>query len=175
MAFSEPEQIVSQIDIQKGSHVADIGTGTGFYSFAAAQAVGPSGRVFALDVQKDLLERLKHEATQRGLGNITTVWVDAEKPNGTRLRDTSINLVILANIFFQAEDKDGLIAEVKRILAPGGSVLIVDWKESFGGVGPRFDQVFDQKQAEQFFNDQGFSLVKNINAGEHHYGLLYSK
>ncbi len=57
MAFSEPEQIVSQLELAKGSQVADIGTGTGFYSFAAAQAVGPNGRVFALDVQKDLLER----------------------------------------------------------------------------------------------------------------------
>lgn len=175
MPFSEPDQIVAQVGIPKGVQVADIGSGTGFYSFAAAQAVGPNGKVFALDVQKDLLERLKTEATQRGLGNITTVWVDAEKPNGTRLRDDSINIVIAANVLFQIEDKEGFMQEVKRILSSDGMILVVDWMESFGGVGPHSDQVFNKTDAEQLFTSHGFSVAKTIEAGEHHYGLVFQK
>jgi len=173
MPFSEPEQIVAQLNLNKGSQVADIGSGTGFYSFAAAEAVGPSGRVFSLDVQKDLLERIKTEAIAKGVGNITTVWVDAEKPNGTRLRDASISAVIVANVLFQVEDKEGLITEVKRILSPGGIVLVVDWSESFGGVGPHFDQVFNKEAAENLFTSHGFSIVKIVEAGEHHYGVIF--
>lgn len=175
MPFSEPDNIVAQLGIPKGVQVADIGAGTGFYSFAAAQAVGPSGKVFALDVQKDLLERLKTEATQRGLGNITTVWVDAEKSNGTRLRDASIHTAIVANVLFQIEDKEGFIQEVKRILAPDGMILVVDWAESFGGVGPHSDQVFNKEAAEQLFTSHGFKVTKTIEAGEHHYGLVFQK
>ncbi len=175
MPFSEPKQIVAQLSITKGSQVADIGSGTGFYSFAASEAVGPNGRVFALDVQKDLLERLKAEATEKGIGNITTVWVDAEKPNGTRLRDASIDTAIVANVLFQVEDKEGFIQEVKRILSPNGMILVVDWAESFGGVGPHSDQVFNKDASEQLFTSHGFSVTKTIEAGEHHYGLVFKK
>jgi ubiquinone/menaquinone biosynthesis C-methylase UbiE len=175
MSFSEPDKIIASINLSKDDHVADIGAGTGFYSFAAAKAVGPSGRVFALDVQKDLLERLKKEATHLGIGNITTVWVDAEKPNGTRLRDHSIHVAIVANILFQVEDKDGLLNEIQRILSREGRVLVVDWTESFGGLGPSSDQVFNQQAATDLFTKYGFKVQATVEAGAHHYGLVFQK
>jgi len=172
MAFSEPDQIVAQLGIERGWHIADIGAGTGFYSFAAARLAGPGGKVFALDVQKDLLERLKGEAQKKGLTNITTVWVDAEKNQGTRLRDQSIDLAILANVLFQIEDKNSLVTEVKRILKPKGKIIVVDWMESFGGIGPHPNQVFNETTAKELFSGAGFTMIKNISSGEHHYGLL---
>lgn len=173
MAFSEPDQIVAQIGIERGWQIADIGAGTGFYSFAAARATGSSGKVFALDVQKDLLERLKNEAQKKGIANITTVWVNAEAAQGTRLRDGSIDLAIAANVLFQIEDKNSFITEVKRILKPKAKILVVDWAESFGGLGPRSDQVFNEQAAQQLFSAAGFTTIKTISSGEHHYGILF--
>ena len=60
--FSDPEKNIEQFSLGKGMHVADFGTGSGFYALAAAEAVGETGRVYAIDVQKDLLEKLKKEA-----------------------------------------------------------------------------------------------------------------
>lgn len=175
MSFSEPEQIVANLNIPRGAQVADIGAGTGFYSFAAAEVIGSNGKVFSLDVQKELLERLKSEASERGFTNITTVWVDAEKPNGTRLRDQSIDVVILANVLFQLEDKNGLVREVNRILKPSGMVLVVDWSESFGGMGPSAEQVFNESLARSLFEENGFTVYETIPAGEHHYGIIFKK
>lgn len=173
VSFSDPEKIIADAGIAKASQVADIGAGSGFYSFAAAKAVGPQGNVFALEVQKDLLEKIKNEAIAREVKNLMTVWGDAEKMNGTRLRDHSINTVILANILFQIHDKEALLAEVKRILVPGGNVLVVDWSESFGGLGPRTESVFNQEDAEKLFSTHEFSMVRTLPAGEHHYGIIF--
>jgi len=70
-----------------GMKVADVGAGSGFYSLEAARKVGSSGRVYAIDVQKNLLERLRSQAISEGLGNVEVVWGNAEKIGGTKVRE----------------------------------------------------------------------------------------
>ena len=175
MAFSEPAKNIEQLGIQEGSSVADLGAGSGFYSIAAAQAVGPSGRVYAVDVQQDLLGRLKNMAHTSKIHNLEVVHGDIETLNGTRLREQSVEVVIVANVMFQLDHKDGLVDEVSRILKPGGRVLVVDWTDSFGGLGPQADMVFGQEDAKALFEKKGMSFVTGILAGDHHYGLIFRK
>lgn len=172
--FSDPASIVAQIGLREGDHVADLGAGTGHYSAAAGIAVGSSGQVFAVEVQKDLLPRLEHDVKERGAHNVTPVWGDIEKVNGTRIREDSVDFVFVCNVLFQVEDRAGLMGEVRRILKPAGQVLVVDWSESFGGLGPQPNQVIDQNSAKLIFTDSGFRLVKDLQAGKHHYGFIAS-
>jgi ubiquinone/menaquinone biosynthesis C-methylase UbiE len=175
MAFSEPNKIIEQVGIQEGASVADLGAGSGFYSMAAAQAVGPQGRVYAIDIQQELLTRLKTTANQQRIHNIEVLHGDIEHIGGTRIREASVDLVIAANVMFQLDNKEGLIEEAKRILKPNGRLLIVDWTDSFGGLGPQGDMVFAQTDAKKLCEAKGLAFATGVVAGDHHYGLIFRK
>lgn len=173
--FSDPIHNIAQFDLQSGSRVADLGAGSGVLAIAAARAVGDAGKVYAVEVQKGLLERIKTQAKEARVNNIEALWGDIERPKGTHLKDHMVDAVIASNVLFQVEHKEGFVAEVKRILKPGGKLLLVDWTESFGGMGPHKDAVVPEKVAQDLFLKSGFVLVKKINAGAHHYGLVFRK
>ncbi len=173
--FSDPVKNVEQCAILPGMEIADLGSGSGYYTIAAAKALMSSGRVYAIDAQKDLLTKLKNSATGQGLYNVEVIWGDIEKPNGTKLRDNSVDFVFLCNVLFQLESKDAIIKEVKRILRPSGRALVVDWADSFGGLGPKPDMIFGKAKAVEIFEKNGFHMDKEISAGAHHYGLIYKK
>ena len=174
--FSDPNTIVPQLQIPLGSSVADLGTGTGVYAFLIAKVVGPTGKVYACDVQRDMLTRLENEIKDRGVTNIQTVLSNVETHQGTKLRDQSIDWVIVANVLYRIEDREGFIKEIGRILKPGGSVLLVDWAESFGNLGPHPREVINAVDAEKKFTELGFRKnPRTIQAGSHHYGIIFNK
>lgn len=173
--FSEPTKVIEQCGIQAGMEIADLGSGSGFYTLAAGKALISTGKVYAVDVQKDLLSKLKNLATKEGVYNIEVVWGDIEKLNGTKLRDHSIDFSMLCNVFFQIEDKPTIIKEIKRILKPGGRLLFVDWASSFGGIGPHPEAVVKKDVAKEMFEKAGFHVDREIMAGSHHYGFIFKK
>lgn len=175
MNFTAPKNNIAQFGLREGMHVADLGAGSGHYSLAAAHMVGTTGRVYAIEVQKDLLQRIKNLALQEKIRNIEIIWGNVEELHGTKLRDNSVDAAILSNILFQFEDKTGGLREAKRILRPAGRMLVVDWAESFGGMGPPQDAVVSQKKARELCEEVGFTFEGVIEAGEHHYGFIVKK
>ena len=173
--FSDPKKNIEQFGLQSGSVVADIGSGAGFYTFAAARAVGRLGRVYAIDVLKEMLQKIKNEAERSGLGNIEALWGNIEKIGGSRLSDASVDAALVCDALFQIVNKGAFSLEVKRILKPLGRVLIVDWSESFGGIGPQPEHVFASDVARSLFEKAGFKFEREISAGTHHYGLIFRK
>ena len=173
--FSDPQKNIEQCGIQVGMEIADLGSGSGFYTMTAAKALFSTGRVYAVDVQKDLLTKIKNSAIREGLHNVEVIWGDIEKPNGTHLRDGSIDLCLICNILFQVENKRSTIDEIKRILKPGGLVLVVDWADSFGGIGPKPDAVVKKEVVLDMMEKSGFHMDREISAGAHHYGIIFKK
>lgn len=173
--FSDPVKNIEQCGIQAGMEIADFGSGSGHYTLAASKALMATGRVYAVDIQQDLLSKLKNTATKEGLYNIEVIWGDIDKLGGTKLRDSTMDLVLLCNIMFQLENKEAVVNEVKRVLKPAGRVLVVDWTDSFGGIGPKPEAVVTKIKAQEIFEKAGFHLDREISAGSHHYGLIYKK
>lgn len=160
--------------LREGQKVAELGVGSGHYAIAAAHIVGPSGRVYAVDIQEELLGHVRAEAEKRRLRNIDTIWGDLEKQGGTKLRPQAVDAAILSNTLFQLAHKDAAVAELRRILVPGGKLLVVDWAGSYGGTGPAPDQVVSEREAEELFIGAGFHKVKNFRAGAHHYAIVFT-
>jgi ubiquinone/menaquinone biosynthesis C-methylase UbiE len=173
--FSDPENNIKQFALASGMQAADFGSGSGFYTFALARAVAPNGKVFAVDIQKDLLEKLKSGARENHLSNVDIIWGDLEHLGGTKLRESSMDAVTACNIFFQIENKDGLCLEIKRVLKPNARVLVVDWAGSFAGIGPLENDVVPKMKMTSIFQDHGFVLDREISAGAEHYGLIFRK
>lgn len=172
--FSSPHENVLHLALREGMKVGDFGAGTGHYAQAAAAIVGRDGKVYAIDVQENILKHLRLNTHQHHQSAIDTVWGDIEKPGGTHLRDASLDAVILANTFFQVENRFGCLKEIKRVLKSGGKLMVVDWAGSYGGMGPAMEQVVSEHETEAFFINGGFHKVKSFRAGPHHYGIIFT-
>ncbi len=122
-----------------------------------------------------MLQKLQKEAHARGLTNIEIIWADLDKTNGTKLRPDSMDAVIASNVFFQFEQKEIACQEIKRILKVGGRVLVIDWLNSFGGLGPESGAVFTEDKARELFIKNGFKEDRVINAGANHYGIIFRR
>lgn len=173
--FSDPVHNIEQFGLSDGAVVADLGAGSGFYTLAAAKAVAPTGRVYAIDVQRDLLDRIKKEAGRLHLGNVDVLSGDLEKLGGSKIKENSCTAAIASNILFMLSDKKTFFLEAKRILKSSGKLLVVDWAGSFGQMGPHLDHVVYKDDAVKLALAAGFTLDKEISAGAHHYGIIFRK
>lgn len=174
MSFADPQKNILQMGLHEGMKVADLGSGVGHYALLIAKIVGDTGRVYAIDVQEDALTRLRADAGSHGVKNLETVWGNIEKAGGTMLKDTSLDAVVLSNTLFQLEDKEGALTEIKRILKPGGKLLVIDWAGPYAGMGPHKDYVMSESKAEEFFITRGFHKAKSFRGGPHHYAIVFT-
>jgi FkbM family methyltransferase len=169
--FSDPVKNLKAFGLREDNIVADLGAGTGYYAIAAGTLV-PRGKVYAIELQKDFLTTIKNKVKEAHLNNIECLSGNVEKIGGTRIGDNVADAVIASNILFQVEDKDGLIEEIKRILKMQGRVLLIDWSESsiMGATA-----IVPKNKAQEMFEEKGFVLEREIDAGVHHYGMILIK
>ena len=172
MAFTDPSKNIAELHVREGMIAVDFGAGTGEHAIELGKKVGERGRVYAVEVQKNLLQNIKTAARESGLANIDVIWGDIEIPHGVKLADESADVVIMTNTFFLVEDKVQAAREAFRILKPGGRAMVIDWSDSFGGLGPLQDDVVTETTAHKILESVGFVFERRFVAGDHHYGII---
>lgn len=174
-SFLNPQAAIAAAHISPGSRVADLSSGSGFFARAAARHVGPEGEVWAVDAHPDMLVRLKNLAAAEGLRNVEVIRGSLERAGGTRLPDAGLDFCIIANALFSASDKEAVAREAHRVLRKAGRLLLIDWSESHGGLGPHPSHVVAQEEAKKIFGRAGFAHAEDIPAGAYHWGLILRK
>lgn len=172
--FSHPRDNLERIVIGEGSTVIDLGAGSGHYAQAASELVGPEGRVYAIDIQKDLVRRLHGIARTNKLHNMEVIHGDIEKIGGSKIAGGTAEVTLLCNVLFQVEHKDDLVQEALRVTRPGGRVCIIDWVDSNFGMGPDAELIVSQEDARALFEHHA-EFVSEFDAGDHHYGIIMRK
>jgi ubiquinone/menaquinone biosynthesis C-methylase UbiE len=175
MHFLKPDSTVAHFHLCEGDRVADFGAGSGHFSFEMAKAVGNSGRVFAVEIQKNLAEAIQLEARKKRQNNIDVIWGDLESGKGVRLANGSLNAGLLSNTLFQAQNKEQVLREISRAIEVGGKLFLIEWADSFGGVGPQSSDIIPEMQARALAEGVGFVLERSFPAGAHHYGLAFRR
>lgn len=176
MNFSDPKQILEQFHVDPGMTVADFGAGSGHYTIALARMVGNSGKVYAVEVQRDVLDRLRSDITSTpGVNNVQFVWGDIDADRGSTLQDHLCDRIVMSNVLFQLEKKETAVKEMFRVLKSGGQVLLIDWSDSFGHLGPHPSAVISEDKAKEMFEACGFQYEKDVITGDHHYGMIFKK
>jgi ubiquinone/menaquinone biosynthesis C-methylase UbiE len=173
--FVIPDVVVTHFHLREGDIVADYGAGSGFFLSDLDKSVGHSGRVYACEIQKQLVDKIGEQARLSGLGNVHPLWCDLEQAGGIKIADQELDVAILVNTLFLIEDKETAIKEMGRTLRRGGKFFVVDWTESFAGMGPQPDHVIVAEEVKTLFEANGFVFERDFPAGAHHYGLAFRK
>jgi len=137
--WQQPERIMDALGIADGARVADIGAGGGWFTVRLARRVGPNGKVYAEDIQRQMIESIDRRVRREGLRNVETrlgTSVDPQLP-------TNLDAVIIVDTYPQLDDPVAMLTHVAKALGPNGRLGIVDFKKDKLGPGPAMDERLD--------------------------------
>jgi SAM-dependent methyltransferase len=137
--------------------------------------VGPIGTVYAVDILKDVLQSIESRAQMEQMYHIKTVWGDLERPGGVKIPEGTLDLVSFVNVGHLLKRGTTPIAEAKRLLHPGGRVLVADWNPDAGSLVVASEHRVAPEEIKPQFLSNGFRLLDEFEAGPQHWGLLFKR
>lgn len=174
--FEQLEDLIDSCNFYGPLTVADFGSGAGFFAIPIARRISGDGKIYALDIQEPPLEALRKKARGEYLNRIQTMRADLETPRGSRLKDESADWVVMANILFQAPDKQAILNEAYRILKKGGKMLIVEWTtKSQALLGPRHEVRIEPEKLKSWLASSRLAIAQEFSLGDFHYGVIAVK
>ncbi|MCU1239450.1 MAG: Methyltransferase type 11 [Candidatus Acidoferrum typicum] len=162
----EMKRLAALMDWKPGTIVADIGAGDGRYAFAAAQIVGPAGKVFATEIDQEKLAKLRSEVTKRQLNNVIVL---ESKEADTNLPRECCDAIFLRRVYHHLTNPAEFDAALARSLKPGGRLAIIEFPPRSGldpveGVpANRGGHGIPQKIAIEELTAAGFQIAKTVN------------
>jgi SAM-dependent methyltransferase len=117
--------LIKGLDLKPGMVVADIGAGSGVVSFRVAEHVAPGGKVLAVDIQKEMLDRLKARAKKRGIKNVEPIKGTNKSP---KLPEGKVDLVVMVDVYHEFDFPYEMLLEISKSLKPGGRVAFVEYR-----------------------------------------------
>lgn len=170
--FLDPNQFLNQLDLFPEMIAADFGCGSGGWAIPLAKRL-KEGKVYAIDILEESLSVLKSRAASERILNLQVARGNVEKKGGSKMTDSSMDLVLMTNLLFQAEDKKGAMAEAVRVLKRGGNILVIDWlPESI--LGPKEGKI-SAKEVRELAKEYDLRTESEFEAGAYHYGLILKK
>jgi len=122
--WQQPERVVAALGIRPGDRVADLGSGSGYFTVRLAPAVGTEGRVYAVDVDAEMNEYLRGRLAEAGIGNVEVILGRFDDP---LLPDGGVDLVVTVDTYHHIQDRPAYFRNLKRDLAPDGRVAVIDY------------------------------------------------
>jgi ubiquinone/menaquinone biosynthesis C-methylase UbiE len=162
-ALLDPAAFLRRIAVHEGSAVADLGAGPGFFTLPLAEAVGPAGRIYAIDVAPAMVERLR----ERGPPDQVEVLLGGEA--GLPLADGSIDLALLAFVLHELDDTLSFLAEVRRVLRRGGRLVVLEWVPQEEELGPPLHERLPRDAAAAMLAEGGFRVAEAGDANASNY------
>ncbi len=156
---SKPDEILAALGLQAGQNVADIGAGGGYFSLRFADAVGPEGRVYAVDTNPLFLEFIRDTASEKGLKNVEIVLATEDNPP---LDGKDLDVVFVRNVCHHLSNRAEYFARLRAGLKPEGKVAVIDYDGSgflsfhriFGHYTPKETIVKEMQKA-------GYGLIQD--------------
>ena len=120
-----PERVVKALKLESGMQVADLGSGTGYFTFRLAEAVGDTGKVYAVDIDKEMIASVDKQAVQKQAENVQTVLAVEHDP----LIPDKVDIIFSVNAYHHLKDRTAYFKNAARYLKPDGRVAIIDFRE----------------------------------------------
>ena len=122
--WQQPQKVIAALKLQPGAVVADLGAGGGYFTFRLAEAVGPTGKVYAIDIDPDMVELIAKTAKEKALAHIEPVLA---KPDDPLLPKAGVDLIFTSNTYHHIDKRAIYFANLRQYLRAGGKVAILDF------------------------------------------------
>jgi ubiquinone/menaquinone biosynthesis C-methylase UbiE len=174
IAALQVDEIVARLDLKPGQVVADIGAGPGIFSLALSRAVGPTGKVYAEEVDPALIDRIRQRSAEEKVGNITPVLGTFTDP---KLPGRDVDLAFFHDVLHHIEDRAGFLATLAPYLKQTARVMIVEYDAK---TGPHKDNpalVITREQLDALMAGIGFKPVQPIEGLFHdaRWAVIYGR
>jgi predicted methyltransferase len=153
-----PAEVIRTMGLRDGDVVADLGAGTGYFTRPMAAAVAPSGRVYAVDIQPEMIALLKRSVEKAGIANVVPVLGAADDP---RLPRESLDWLLLVDVYHEFQQPKAMLARMREALKPTGRVALIEYRlEGLSAVHIREEHRMSPQQVLAEWEPAGFRLVK---------------
>jgi ubiquinone/menaquinone biosynthesis C-methylase UbiE len=155
-----PSKALDALELKPGMVVADIGAGSGYYASRMAKRVGPTGRVYATDIQQGMIDLLDRRIKSEGLSNVTTVLGGMDDP---RLPAKSIDLAIMVDVYHELQQPQIFLQRLKETFKPGGRLVLLEFRKEDPKVPILEVHKMSVAEVKQEMDAEGFALDRVID------------
>jgi arsenite methyltransferase len=171
-AWQKPDGVIKALDVKNHEVVADIGAGTGYFSRRLAQAVGPDGKVYAVDVAADILSYLKERAAHENIQNIVTI---VSRPEDPMLPANSVDLAFFCDTTHHIEHRVEFYRKLFPAVKARGRMAIIDYPPDSPHAPHKPEQLVPRSQVISEAEQAGFKFIKDLQFLPYHYFLIFEK
>jgi len=169
-AEEEPDKALDAISIRRGMVVADVGAGSGYMSFKMAKLVGPPGKVYAVDIQREMLDILQAHARREKVGNIETILGTDRDP---RLPGSTLDLILLVDVYHEFSHPQEMLDRMREALKPGGRLVLLEYRKEDPSVPIRPEHKMSVAEVKAELEPEGFQFDRVIEVLPRQHILIF--
>lgn len=166
----QPERALDAIDIAPGAVVADVGAGTGYFTVRLSRRVGAKGRVYATDIQREMLARLDRRLKAENIGNVELVQGTEDDP---ALTPQSVDLVLMVDVYHELARPQQVLRRLRTALRPGGRLVLIEYRKEDPSVPIRLEHKMSVKEAREELEAEGFVLARQSDVLPRQHILIF--
>lgn len=168
--YQKPHEVVMSLGLEQGETIADIGAGSGYFAFRFAHHVGKSGRVYAVDINPDMIIHMNRRIRDTQAKNLITVLAAPDDP---LLVDNSIDRFFMCDTWHHIQNRTRYLSLMKKMLKPGGQVIMIDFQKKDLPVGPPVEMKIAREDLIKQMQAAGFVLEKENTFLPYQYFLIF--
>jgi ubiquinone/menaquinone biosynthesis C-methylase UbiE len=169
-AYQKPHEVIHALNLKAGEVIADIGAGSGYFTFHLARHVGDQGKVYAVDVSPDMILHVNRRIRELKANNVVSILADPDDP---LLADRSVNRFFFSDSWHHIENQSKYLSLMKRMLKPGGEVVVIDFHKKELPVGPPMSMKIAREDLIKQIESGGFRLAKENTFLPYQYFLVF--
>jgi len=170
-AYQKPHEVIHALGLKPGEIVADIGAGSGYFTFHLARHVGAKGKVYAVDVSPDMIRHVNRRIRETKASNVVSILADADDP---LLPDQSVNRFFICDVWHHVENQTKYLSLMKKMLKPGGEIVLIDFHKKELPFGPPMQMKIAREDMIKQMAANGFGLSKEHTFLPHQYFLVFA-
>ncbi|MBI4659073.1 MAG: methyltransferase domain-containing protein [Verrucomicrobia bacterium] len=169
-AYQKPHEVLTALKLKRGEVIADIGAGSGYFTFRLARHIGDKGRVYAVDISPEMIVHLNRRIRDFKLKNVVTILAAPDDP---LLPEASINRFIICDTWHHVENRTHYLGLLRKMLKRGGEVVMIDFKKEKTPVGPPLEMRIDRGDLVREMEANGFRLAAEQTFLPYQYFLVF--
>jgi ubiquinone/menaquinone biosynthesis C-methylase UbiE len=158
--WQQPERVIEALGLRPGDRVADLGSGSGYFTLRLAREVAPDGKVYAVDVDEAMNEYLRRRAAEARLANVEVIRGRLDDP---LLPDGGVDLLLTVNTYHHLEDRPAYFRNAQRDLAPGGRVAVIDYDGRGGWFARLFAHATPKPELLREMAEAGYEVERDFD------------